>query len=105
MRPPSQALPLEWGASVAACAIHEIDEWLTCLAALDVFGDDFACGCGAGFGGDVRGDRDLGMRPEGMICRQGLDAEDIERGMRDLAAGRREDGRSFRRNDIGSSMV
>ena len=69
--------------------VHQMQEWQTALAATDVF-HQYGCGpIGAGIGGDMGGDGDAGMRPEGMILRQGLDPEDIQRRMADVSCIKR----------------
>lgn len=61
-----------------------MQEGQSCLAASDVFCNALAGCCRAGFRGDVRRDRDLRVRPKGMICRHWLCSENVQSGMGDL---------------------
>ena len=71
---------------VTRLAVDEMEEWLPCFAAPDVFGDDARGGRCAGFRRDMRRDRDLRMRPVGVFGGQRLSPENVERGMAELTA-------------------
>jgi hypothetical protein len=75
--------------SVAARPVDEMQEGLSRLAPADVLGKDARGRGRARVGGDVRGHRDPGMRPERVVLWQGFHPENVQRRMADVTVVQR----------------